>query len=52
MPLDLDVVIEADPAFLPFCVEVGLDRQRSERGTLDLVEQRTPAGSDAASRGH
>src|SRR6202043_3473283 len=45
MPLDLDVVIEADPAFLPFRVEVGLDRQRLERGAFDLVEQRTPAGS-------
>src|SRR6266540_7510713 len=45
MPLDLDVVIEADPAFLPFRVEVGLDRQLLERGVLDLLEQNTPAGS-------
>src|ERR1700716_2058645 len=44
MPLDFDVVIEADPAFLPFRVKIGLDRQLLERGALDLIEQRTPAG--------
>jgi hypothetical protein len=49
MPLDFDVVIEADPAFLPFRVEVGLDRQRLEGGALDLVEQRAPAGERATS---
>ena len=52
MPLDFDVVIEADPASLPFRVKIGLDRQLLERGALDLIEQRTPAGpQDAASRG-
>jgi hypothetical protein len=45
MPLDFDVVIEADPAFLPFRVKIGLDRQLIECGALDLIEQRTPAGS-------
>ena len=44
MPLDFDVVVEADPAFLPFRVKVGFDRQLLERGALDLLEQRTPAG--------
>src|SRR6202051_2766085 len=44
MPLDFDVVIEADPAFLPFRVKIGLDRQLLEREALDLIEQRTPAG--------
>jgi len=41
MPLDFDVVIEADPAFLPFRVKIGLDRQLIECGALDLIEQRT-----------
>ena len=45
MPLDFDVVIEADLAFLPFRVEVRFDRQLLERRTLKLVEQRTPAPS-------
>src|SRR5277367_3955061 len=44
MPLDFDVVVEADPAFLPLRVNIGLDRQLLERGALDLLEQRTPAG--------
>jgi hypothetical protein len=44
MPLDFDVVIEADPALLPFRIEVGLDRQRLEGWALDLIEQRAPAG--------
>src|SRR3979490_1158205 len=44
MPLDFDVVIEADPAFLPFRVKIGIDRQLLERGGLDRIEQRTPAG--------
>ena len=46
MPLDFDVVIEADSAFLPLRVNIGLDRQLLERGALDLVEQRTPAGPE------
>src|SRR5215510_15926148 len=45
MPLDLDVIIEADLARLPFCIDVRLDRQRLKRGPLDLVEQCTPARS-------
>ena len=52
VPLDLDVVVEADPAFLPFRVDVGLGRQRLERRTLELIEQLAPARCpDAASRG-
>src|ERR1700726_3614852 len=46
MPLDFDVVIEADSAFLPLRVNIGLDRQLLERGALDLVEQRTPSGPE------
>src|SRR5450631_1933134 len=44
MPLDFDVVVEADPAFLPLRVNIGLDRQLLECGALNLVEQRAPAG--------
>src|ERR1700692_2380907 len=44
MPFDFDVVIEADPAFLPLRIKIGFDRQLLERGALDLLEQRTPAG--------
>ena len=46
MLLDLDVVIEPDPAFLPFGVDVGLGRQRLERGALQLLEQRATAGAE------
>jgi mRNA interferase HigB len=37
MPLDFDVIIEADLVLLPFRVEVGLDRQRFERWALSAV---------------
>ena len=48
MPLDLDVVVEPDPAFLPLGVDVGLGRQRLERRALDLLEQRAAAGAEMA----
>ena len=35
---DLDVVIEAGLALLPLGVDVGLDWQRTERRTVELVE--------------
>ena len=46
--VDLDVVIEPDPAFLPFGKDVRLGRQRLERRTLDLLEQRAAAGAEMA----
>src|SRR6202051_4919991 len=46
MPLDFDVVIEADSAFLPFGVKIGLERQLSEREAFDIIEQRTPPGPE------
>jgi hypothetical protein len=46
LPLDFDVIIEADLAFLPFRLDVGLNRQRLERGAFDLIEQRPPASSE------
>ncbi len=35
---NLDVIIEIDPAALPFGILVGLIRQRRERRTIELVE--------------
>jgi hypothetical protein len=35
---DLDVVVEPDPAFLPFGKDVGLNRQRFERRSLQILE--------------
>src|SRR5450432_3889638 len=46
MPLDFDVVIEADSAFLPLRVNIGLDRQLPERVAFDIIEPRTPAGPE------
>ena len=43
--LDLHVIVEASPAFLPLRERVGFGRQRLESRTLDLVEQRASAGS-------
>ena len=41
--LDLDVIVEAGAAFLPFGVSVGLRRQLFERRPLQVIEQRAPA---------
>ena len=46
--VDLDVVIESDPALLPFGKDVGLGRQRLEGGALQLLEQRATAGAEVA----
>ena len=45
---DLDVVVEPDPAFLPFGKDVGLSRQRFERRPLQILEQRAPARAEMA----
>ena len=41
--VDLDVVVEPDPAFLPRGEDVGLGRQRLERRAVQLLEERTAA---------
>ena len=46
--LDLDVVVEPDPAFLPFGKDVGLGRQRLERRPFQLLEQRATARAEMA----
>jgi hypothetical protein len=38
-PLDLDVVIDADPAHAPFGEDVRLDRQRLECWPVEFLEQ-------------
>src|SRR5215831_18705371 len=45
---DLDVVVETDPAALPFGIFVGQRRQRSERGFVKLLEKSPPSGAPAA----
>ena len=47
---DLDVVVEPDPAFLPFDKDVGLNRQRFERRPLQILEQRPAARTEMALR--
>jgi len=41
--LDLDVIIEPDPAFLPLGVDVGLRGEPLERFPLQFLEQRPAA---------
>ena len=48
MLADLDVVVETDPAALPFGIFVGQRWQRSERGFVKLLEKSPPAGAPAA----
>ena len=50
MPLDFDVVIEADLAFLPFRVEVRFHRQRLERRPLEFFEQLSARAAEPADR--
>jgi len=45
MVIGFDVIIERDFAFLAFCVEIRLDRQRLECWALNVIEQCTPARS-------
>src|ERR1700756_231383 len=44
--LDLDVVVEADPAFLPFSKNIGLGRQRLEGVALQLLEELAAARTE------
>ena len=44
--LDLDVIVEPDPALLPLGEDVGLGRQRLEGRALQLLEQRSSARAE------
>src|SRR6478609_9273686 len=48
MAVDLDVVVGRDAATLPACKDIGLVRQRSQLGTIDLGEQSGAAGAETA----
>ncbi len=48
MSLDLDMIVETDLALVQFRIKVRFDRQRLERGALDLIKQRTPASSQVS----
>jgi hypothetical protein len=46
--VDVDVVVEPDPAFLPFSEDVGLGRQRLERRPFQILEQSATACTEMA----
>ena len=48
MLLNLDVVVDPDPTFLPFRVDIRLGWQRLECGTLNLFKQGTPTCAEVA----
>src|SRR5882672_726325 len=50
MAVDVDVVVEADPALAPLGVDVGFDRQSGERRTVEFVEQLASADAEVAHR--
>ena len=50
MSLDLDVVIDADPAQAPFGKGIGLARQRLEVGPVEFLEQRAAGDAEPPDR--
>src|ERR1700719_1186275 len=47
---DLDMIVEIDATALPLRILVGFIRQRQQRGTVELIEQLTPALPPAPQR--
>jgi hypothetical protein len=47
VPVDVDVVVEPDPAGSPFGILVGLGRQLLQRRTVQLQKQVAPADAKA-----
>jgi hypothetical protein len=47
---DLDMIVDADAALLPFRVLVGLRRQRLQRRTIDLFQQASACRAEPADR--
>src|ERR1700761_2685711 len=47
MAIDLDMIVGRDAATLPARKDIGLVRQRSQPGTVDLGEQVGAAGAEA-----
>src|SRR5262245_57261222 len=50
MAVDVDMVVEPDPPLTPFSIDVGLDRQGSQGGPVEFLEQLTPAHAELAHR--
>ena len=50
MALELDMVVDADPANTPFGKAIGLRRQLGEVGPIELFEQRTAGDTEAPDR--
>src|SRR5262249_40227849 len=46
--VDLDVIVEPDPAFLPLGEDVELGRQRLERRSFQIIKQSASAGAEMA----
>ena len=50
MPVDIDVIIDADAANAPFGEHIRLDRQRFEWGPVEFFEQLAPRHAEPADR--
>src|SRR5262245_5720757 len=50
MAVDVDRVVEPAPPLTPFSIDVGLDRQGSQGGPVEFLEQLTPAHAELAHR--
>ena len=50
MAVDIDVIIDADPADAPFGEHVGLDRQGLEHRPIEFLEQLAPGHAEPADR--
>ena len=46
--VDVDVIVDADPAHAPLAVFIGLARQRLERRAIDLLEQLAAGDAEPA----
>ena len=48
MLFEVDMIIEANPAYLPFSKDISLDRKRPQRGIVELFKQLSPCAPNAA----
>jgi len=48
MPVDIDMVVDANSALTPFAELIGRDRQRPQGGAFNFLEQFTAAGAEVA----
>ena len=52
VPLDIDMVVDADASGAPLSEHVGFDRQRPEMGAVELLEQLPPRNPEPADRAY